>query len=154
MPPKHNPRKESAPSLKKMGIGKTSNARYIAAYNEAPPQFLCPIAQTLMEDPVMADDGCIYERQAITKWFKQCQKYRWNLRSPTTNEPIYSTNLNPQATLRTRIMDYVRKNPSVTVDFGVGMEDESYTKSLYRSTAAQGKVESLYDTHFSVLDSR
>jgi DNA-binding beta-propeller fold protein YncE len=48
----------------------------------APPQFLCPILQDVMEDPVMAMDGHTYEREAIEAWFRQSD------RSPMTNLPI------------------------------------------------------------------
>jgi DNA-binding beta-propeller fold protein YncE len=48
----------------------------------APPQFLCPILQDVMEDPVMAMDGHTYEREAIEAWFLQSD------RSPMTNLPI------------------------------------------------------------------
>ena len=31
-------------------------------------EFLCPIFQTIMIDPVLTDDGHTYEREAIEKW--------------------------------------------------------------------------------------
>ena len=39
----------------------------------------CPISQALVVDPVMAEDGAIYERDQITKWLSS------NKRSPVTN---------------------------------------------------------------------
>ena len=39
----------------------------------------CPISQALVVDPVMAEDGTIYERDQITKWLSS------NKRSPVTN---------------------------------------------------------------------
>ena len=39
----------------------------------------CPISQALVVDPVMAEDGTIYERDQITKWLSS------NNRSPVTN---------------------------------------------------------------------
>ena len=39
----------------------------------------CPISQALVVDPVMAEDGAIYERDQITKWLGS------NNRSPVTN---------------------------------------------------------------------
>jgi hypothetical protein len=35
----------------------------------APPEFLCPISQTLMVDPVRTVDGHIYDRSALLEWF-------------------------------------------------------------------------------------
>lgn len=41
-----------------------------------PEQYVCPFSQALMEDPVMAADNKIYDRQSITKWFEQQKKTR------------------------------------------------------------------------------
>ena len=52
----------------------------IAAANQKPPinqplamEFLCPITRELPVDPVMAEDGRIYERSAIEKHIVTCQ---------------------------------------------------------------------------------
>jgi len=45
-------------------------------------QHRCPISQQLLVDPVMAEDGHIYERRAIVQWFLKKKA------SPTTNKPI------------------------------------------------------------------
>ncbi len=37
---------------------------------EVPHEFLCPITHLIMVDPVSAEDGQTYEREAIEKWFK------------------------------------------------------------------------------------
>src|SRR3990167_10323798 len=34
-----------------------------------PEDYLCPITQELMENPVVAADGQTYERASITQWF-------------------------------------------------------------------------------------
>lgn len=44
--------------------------------------FLCPITQCIFSDPVIADDGHVYEKDAILKWFKS------NETSPTTGKQI------------------------------------------------------------------
>jgi hypothetical protein len=46
---------------------------------DVPPEFLCPITQDLMKDPVIADDGYSYERTAILEWFTKKKT------SPMTN---------------------------------------------------------------------
>jgi len=33
-----------------------------------PPEFYCPITHEVMVDPVVAQDGHTYERQAIEEW--------------------------------------------------------------------------------------
>ena len=53
--------------------------RQKSAVNEAMNEFLCPITFSLPVDPVMAEDGNVYERSAIEEWLKQQRK------SPVTN---------------------------------------------------------------------
>lgn len=48
-----------------------------------------------MLDPVMANDGCTYEREAITAWFQQHGAV-----SPTTGEAVDTTDLIPNHALR------------------------------------------------------
>jgi TPR repeat protein len=50
-----------------------------SAVNEAMNEFLCPITFSLPVDPVMAEDGNVYERSAIEEWLEQQHK------SPVTN---------------------------------------------------------------------
>ena len=38
---------------------------------EPPDDFVCPITQELMVDPVIASDGHAYERDAIERWFER-----------------------------------------------------------------------------------
>jgi hypothetical protein len=54
------------------------------------PQFLCPILQEVMDDPVIAMDGNTYERSAIGAWFQRSD------RSPMTNlvvQPVLVPNI-------------------------------------------------------------
>ena len=53
--------------------------RHKSAVNEAMNEFLCPITFSLPVDPVMAEDGKVYERSAIEEWLEQ------QLKSPVTN---------------------------------------------------------------------
>jgi hypothetical protein len=80
--------------------------------------FICPITQDVMSDPVVAKDGCSYERESITQWFKS------NKRSPMTNEELSSTSLVSNHALRaliqewkSRNLDVVLKSKSVLDDF-------------------------------------
>ena len=52
----------------------------------------CPISQALVVDPVMAEDGAIYERDQITKWLSS------NNRSPVTNAAMGARLVAAQAT--------------------------------------------------------
>jgi TPR repeat protein len=59
-----------------------SSKRFRTAIDESAEELLCPITQSLPLDPVMAEDGKVYERAAIEDWLKQHQ------RSPITNLPM------------------------------------------------------------------
>lgn len=49
--------------------------------------FLCPISQEIMKEPVMAMDGFTYDRKNIEAWFAKKQT------SPITNEPLDNNSL-------------------------------------------------------------
>jgi U-box domain len=60
-------------------------------------EFLCPITQSKMVDPVLGSDGNTYERSAITEWL------RTHTTSPITREPMTAANLVPNYALRSMI---------------------------------------------------
>lgn len=49
-------------------------------------EFVCPISQELFIDPVTAEDGRVYEREKIARWFQECEDDQ--SASPVTNEPM------------------------------------------------------------------
>ena len=49
-------------------------------------EYVCPISQELFIDPVTAEDGRVYERDKISRWFEECEDERTT--SPVTNEPM------------------------------------------------------------------
>jgi len=57
--------------------------------------YKCPITQQLLVDPVVAEDGHIYERYALESWL--CRKKT----SPTTNEPMGMVMLRSMAAQQT-----------------------------------------------------
>mmetsp|Transcript_36489 Transcript_36489/g.77608 ORF Transcript_36489/g.77608 Transcript_36489/m.77608 type:complete len:376 (-) Transcript_36489:322-1449(-) len=71
-----------------------------------PKDFLCPITQDLMSDPVIASDGNSYERAVIESWFSRCR------RSPMTNEELPDTRLIPNRTLKRMIDDLKANHPT------------------------------------------
>ena len=72
MPPKRG--REAAEDATGQELRKTKSA-----VNEAFAELVCPITFSLPVDPVMAEDGKVYERSAIEEWLKQQRK------SPVTN---------------------------------------------------------------------
>lgn len=60
--------------------------RYKSAIDEMAEEFCCPITQELPLDPVTAEDGRIYDKEAIEAWMQQ--RAGQALKSPVTNEPM------------------------------------------------------------------
>ena len=60
--------------------------------------FLCPITQAVMMDPVIGSDGITYERTAIESWFATGKNT-----SPMTRQPMASTSLVPNYALKAMI---------------------------------------------------
>ena len=60
--------------------------RYRQAMNEMADELVCPITQELPVDPVIAEDGRVYERQEMEQWLRS--KAGQAVRSPVTNEPM------------------------------------------------------------------
>ena len=70
------------------------------ASGELPEDFMCPITQEKMADPVIAQDGHTYERKAIEAWFSTS-----NL-SPMTNAPLSNKSLLPNFNLKSQISSW------------------------------------------------
>mmetsp|Transcript_19827 Transcript_19827/g.33014 ORF Transcript_19827/g.33014 Transcript_19827/m.33014 type:complete len:292 (+) Transcript_19827:142-1017(+) len=70
-----------SPKHKKQDTAATSK-RFRGIIDESIDEFLCPITQAVPLDPVLAEDGKVYDRKAIELWLKQQQ------RSPATNLPM------------------------------------------------------------------
>ena len=62
-----------------------------------PEEFICPITQVIMVDPVLASDGRTYERSAITEWL------RTHSTSPITRETMLAKSLTPNYALKSMI---------------------------------------------------
>ena len=82
-----------------------------------PADFICPITQELMCDPVNTVDGNAYERAAIAAWFASGK-----ITSPLSNALLNSRQLTPNLTLRRAIETFVSKNPMVA-EVGKSVKD-------------------------------
>ena len=58
-----------------------------AAHAKINEKYLCPITNKIMKDPVIAFDGCCYEKEAIIKYIKE------NKKSPKTGQVVYDVKL-------------------------------------------------------------
>jgi Mg-chelatase subunit ChlD len=72
--------------------------------------FLCPITQEVMTDPVIGSDGITYERAAIEAWFAAGHST-----SPLTRAPMTSRSLVPNIALRAMIEE-ARRSPVADAD--------------------------------------
>ena len=72
----------------------------MAAEEEVPPSFVCPITQEVMRDPVSPADGQSYERDAIAAWLRAQDT------SPVTNERLPSKRLTANHALRNAIEEH------------------------------------------------
>ena len=70
-------------------------------------EYLCPITQELPIDPVLAEDGRCYERDAIKKWLSMDQSTA-GVRSPVTNEPM-GKKLLPATQVKNMLMHLVQR---------------------------------------------
>jgi len=99
------------------GNGGNSNgsSRPATATREKPPvpvvvpkEFLCPISQEIMEDPVTTTDGHAYERREIFRWL--CTHNT----SPLTGATLPNKALTPAIALRQLIAAFAADNPALT----------------------------------------
>jgi len=110
-----------------------------------PENFICPITQDIMTDPVICSDGITYEKNAIVRWLES------NNTSPVTRKYISNT-LIPNIALRNTIQDYIKDNqkkinyqnqqnvssqmiqnykpPNITCDNSYFFQDEYYHSML------------------------
>jgi hypothetical protein len=69
-----------------------------------PDEFLCPITQEIMFDPVVASDGRTYERIAIQTWLSTKNT------SPMTKEPIIDKTLRTNWAIRSAIQRFLDRS--------------------------------------------
>ncbi len=69
-----------------------------------PEEYKCPLTKRLMEDPVMADDGIVYDRSAIMDYFKKS-----NI-SPVTNEAFDDFEVKSNKQLKKKIDSFKSEN--------------------------------------------
>jgi len=73
-----------------------------------PASFKCPITHDVMRDPVVTQDGHVYEREAIQEWFR-----RGHRSSPVTGMMLPNLALLPEVPLRRAIEEYMCLRPDI-----------------------------------------
>lgn len=74
--------------------------------DSVPNALLCPITVDVFIDPVIAEDGHTYERQAIVRWIQE------NGTSPITREPLQEINLRPNFAILKLVEELHASRPS------------------------------------------
>jgi Mg-chelatase subunit ChlD len=90
--------------------------------------FLCPITQALMMDPVIGSDGITYERSAIEAWFAMGKTT-----SPMTRQPMASTSLVPNYALKAMIEEGSRDISPITTLAATKFEAPTPTITVTKS---------------------
>ena len=71
---------------------------------EIPKEYLCPITMELMKDPVILEDGQVYEKTAIQRWFVG------NNTSPLTKKLVNKSIIILCHAMRNMIEDFIKKH--------------------------------------------
>ena len=87
---------------KRKAIADTSDNKQRKLIDEMVEELVCAITQELPLDPVTAEDGRIYDRVAIAKWFAARENSNLPIKSPVTNETM-SKRLLPAVQIRNNI---------------------------------------------------
>ena len=98
---------------------------------EVPFEFLCPITNKIMKDPVTASDGYDYERQAIRRWFRRKRT------SPVSNEELTDLTFRANGELRNRICVFMGEHSSVSQ---WDLKDESLWWRMSSQWQVHGKI--------------
>ena len=112
--------------------------RVKTAMNSIADEWVCPISQELPIDPVMAEDGKIYERAAIAKWLAEHQ------RSPSTGMAM-GTKLVPSPQVR-NTLEHLVESGAIDGDKAVAwktkLKHEQEVKEL-RAKADAGDADAM-----------
>jgi len=125
--------------------------KYRQAIDEMADELVCPITQELPVEPVIAEDGRIYEKAAIEVWF--ASREGQELKSWVTNEPM-GVRLFPAVQARTTIRNMVQSGaltgPKADA-WKKRIEDEERVAELRRK-AEGGDAAAMMNLHFAYRD--
>ncbi|CAF4854591.1 unnamed protein product [Rotaria sp. Silwood1] len=89
---------------------------------------VCPITFTLFCDPVVAEDGHTYERQAVIDWIQQ------NSTSPLTREPITIAGLRSNHIVRNLVDEFRKTLSKHNYKFKLGVDIERSQNPFFQTT--------------------
>lgn len=107
--------------------------------DDIPPQFLCPITQELIQDPVSTLCGHTFERAAIEQWFEG------HGTCPADNLPVGVKKVTPNYSLKSSIEDFVKQRPEMEIK---RQEHKDFCKAIQiREEDLQRLTEKIQEQH-------
>ena len=106
-----------------------SRKRKVSEFERSFEELFCPITMVLPVDPVFAEDGHVYEREAIRDWNR-----KGNGKSPKTNKPM-APGLRPAVQIKSMI--------SIAVETGALVGDKATTWKKLTAKAHEEKVKAV-----------
>ncbi len=89
------------PNIKYVVKGGVGGQRIVELeHSKVPKEFVCPISQNIMDNPVLGTDGQCYEKRAIVQWLET------NGNSPVTKQPMTIEDLKENESLKARIRQW------------------------------------------------
>ena len=123
--------------------------------------FICPITNSLFEEPVVAEDGRTYSKQAIRDWFAGCRERQLPVTSPYTRAEI-TEHLVPNFDMAKAMAEYTEEHAERKAAQAAKARAEAARRAEVRQcggvhsapSADSGKVKSLEElgAMFSLLD--
>lgn len=111
-----------------------------------PEGFECPITLKIMKDPVIAADGCSYEREAIEEWFRRGKNI-----SPALGIPLTDLTLKPNINLRKAIQEFLYKQPEEVLR---RKKEEELLRSLEKLQKENESIMNFYYGIWQVKDEK
>ena len=141
--------KGAAPASAVMQMEEEAEDRHVSCrivVDTIADHLLCPITHELPLVPVIAEDGNIYERSAIERWFSEVRRSGMEVRSPVTNQTM-GEGLLPAVQVRNVIRSMV-ESEQLTKEKSTAwrklLKDEQYSQQL-RSKAEAGDTAAMVE---------
>jgi TPR repeat protein len=113
-------------------------ARYRAALEAIADELVCPITHELPVDPVIAQDGRVYDRRAIAEWVASCHARGLPLTSPVTREVMGSALLPARHALHVvrRVVESDAVRDDKAEAWKQQLADEAHVKDVHRDATS------------------
>jgi len=91
--------------------GRKGDVEKLGGMQEMHEWIMCPISYSIFRNPVLAEDGYLYEHDCIYRWFLECRDGGSGLVSPLTKETLGSSKLVPCQMARQMVSQYLTLYP-------------------------------------------